>query len=133
MIYICENVKGVFLSESVQKRLGIISEAYPNVSSAFGQTVEVAREVEGKETSTLADCGCPRRVEPPPPPERIPFTPTKENRQKLESWILAAYASSAFNTCDHQPIKMLSGEPLDIHFREDVRPVARHSPFMAMH
>ena len=30
VIYICENVNGIFLSESVQKRLGIISSTYPN-------------------------------------------------------------------------------------------------------
>ena len=128
VFYICDNVKGIFLSESVQKRLGIISNAYPNVSNAFGQKVEAVKGVRAKEDSLLADCGCPQRVEPPPPPERIPFEPSKENREKLEEWILAAYASSAFNTCDHQPIKMLSGEPLDIHFRDDARPVARHSP-----
>ena len=83
VVYICDNVKGIFLSESVQKRLGIISNAYPNVSNAFGQKVEAVKGVKAKEDSLLADCGCPQRVEPPPPPERIPFEPSKENREKL--------------------------------------------------
>ena len=124
VIYICKNVDGVFLSEAVQKRLGIISEAYPNISNACAQTV-VRTE---SERQALAECGCPRRVGPPPPPERLPFEPTKENRKKLQEWILQRYSSSAFNTCDHQPIKTLAGEPLDIHFREDITPMARHSP-----
>ena len=126
VIYICENVKGIFLSENVQKRLGIISSAYPNViSNACSQTTANG---ETASSGSLAKCGCPLRVGPPPPPDTIPFSPTKENKGKLEKWILSAYASSAFNTCEHQPIKKLTGKPLDIHWRDDARPVTRHSP-----
>ena len=126
VIYICENVKGIFLSENVQKRLGIISSAYPNVvSNACSQTTA---NDETASSGSLAKCGCPLRVGPPPPPDSIPFSPTKENRDKLEKWILSAYASSAFNTCEHQPIKKLTGKPLDIHWRDDAHPVTRHSP-----
>ena len=125
VIYVCDNVNGIFLSENVQKRLGIISKSYPNVSNACSNSVIVT---ETKKDASMAKCGCPKRVDPPPPPEQIPFEATKENRQKLQEWILSTYASSAFNTCDHQPIKTLSGKPLEIHFREDVHPVARHSP-----
>ena len=125
VIYICENVKGLFLSESVQKRLGIISSEYPNISSACGQT---AASSKSQDDPSLAECGCPLRVEPPPRPDEIPFPPTKENKSKLMEWIVSTYASSGFNMCEHQPIKMLTGKPLDIHWREDARPVVRHSP-----
>ena len=130
VFFICDNVEGVFLSESVQKRLGIISDAYPETSSSCAQ----ATEVSVTKDLTLADCGCPRRVDPPPPPDQIPFPPTKENRVKLMEWIVEAYASSGFNTCEHQPIKKLTGAPLDIHWREDARPVACHTPIpLAIH
>ena len=119
VLYICENVKGLFLTESVQKRLGIISSSYPNVSSAC---------VQASGDPKIAPCGCQRRVEPPPPPEKIPFPPIEENTEKLREWIVETYAASGFNTCEHQPIKMLTGAPLDIHWREDVHPVACHTP-----
>ena len=47
---------------------------------------------------------------------------------KLQEWIVETYSSSGFNTCEHQQIKKLTGEPLDIHWRDGVRPVACYTP-----
>ncbi len=132
VIYICDNVNGIFLSESVQKRLGIISSNYPEQSSACAQTTDELLP-SGLDPTTHSDCGCRRRVEPPPPPDQLPFPPTTENKGKLMEWIVETYASSGFNTCEHQPIKTLTEEPLDIHWRDDARPVACHTPVPVPH
>lgn len=46
----------------------------------------------------------------------------------MKKWILDRYASSAFNKCEHQPTKKLTGEPLGIHWKPDAKPVAVFTP-----
>ena len=123
-VYISKDVNGFLLSETVQRELGIISRSYPDVNSSCATiTTPVDSTV-----NPVADCGCLRRVAPPPPPEQIPFKPTESNREKLEKWIVDTYAGSAFNKCEHQPTPKLTGAPLDIHWKPDAQPVAVHTP-----
>ena len=75
-----------------------------------------------------APCGCP-----PPKPDAIPFDPVDKNVPKLEAWLLDQYKSSAFNTCEHQALPSMTGEPLQIHFKSDTKPVAYHSPIPVPH
>ena len=116
-IYICNGVDGIFLSTKIQSDLGILSKEYPSVSRSCAQIEEVAPE------SGCPD-GCPKRAPPRERPDNLPA----ESREELESWILREYADSAFNNCGHQPIPKLSGEPLTIHFKENVHPVANLVP-----
>ena len=77
----------------------------------------------------LAPCGCLKRVQAPPPPEKPPFPVTPENVPLIEKWFKDIYAASAFNTCSHQPLPLMSGlPPLRIHVKPDATPVAIHKP-----
>ena len=119
-VYICDGIDSLFLSRKIQTDLGIIPEEYPNVSKLYAHT--------GKATQK-SECGCPLRQPVPARPEKIPYEPTEENRQKIADWITDTFApSSAFNTCEHQPTEKMSGEPLSVHFKEDARAVAVHVP-----
>ena len=69
----------------------------------------------------------------PPRPESLPLPPGKENIPALEKWIRQRYASSAFNTCEHQPLPIMSGEPLTITFKPNAKPVAHHTPIPVPH
>ena len=44
----------------------------------------------------------------------------------MRDWLLNRYASSTFNTCPHQPLPTMSGPPVEIHLKEDAKPIARH-------
>lgn len=123
MIYICENVSKVYLSQTALKNLHIIPRTFPK-SEHFNSCGVL---------NDTAPCGCPRRTECPPIPEGIPFPATPENRENLEKWIVEYYRSSAFNTCEHQKLQSMSGEPLNISFLPDSRPVAVHKPIPVPH
>ena len=73
-------------------------------------------------------CDCPRRELPPPLPTKLPFPATTENREKLQGYLLDYYKSSTFNTCEHQPLPLMSGPPLKLRIDPDAEPVAHHSP-----
>ena len=129
VVYVSKNIKGFFLSEKAQIDLGIIPVSYPT-PNAVSDDSSLAATSEGQLSSP---CGCPRRTEPPPPPDKMPFAPTPENREKLEKWLLDYYSSSAFNTCEHQTLPKMAGKPLDIHFRPEAKPKAFHCPIPVPH
>ena len=62
----------------------------------------------------IADCGCLRRTIAPDPPG-LPLEATEQNRQALRQYLLDHYASSTFNTCEHQPLPLMHGPPLQLH------------------
>ncbi len=64
-------------------------------------------------------------VKSPTPP---PFPITEENRGKLEEHLLHAYSSSTFNTCEHQPLPLMSGPPLRLMIDPLATPTAHHNP-----
>ena len=73
-------------------------------------------------------CQCPRRTMPPTPPP-LPCEATEENLPILKQFILDTYASSAFNTCSHQPLPMMTGsEPLRLYVDPTAKPVAIRTP-----
>ena len=41
-------------------------------------------------------------------------------------YLLNYYRSSTFNTCQHQPLPLMHGEPLKFHVQEDAVPTAIH-------
>ena len=76
-------------------------------------------------------CSCPQRpAEPPPLPTSLPpgLNATPEDVPALKQWILDYYASSTFNTCTHQPLRMMTGEPLRLYVDPDAKPYAVHKP-----
>ena len=129
VVYVSKNISGFFLSEKAQIDLGIIPISYPSPNSVGdGVSMAAAHDQPG-----IAPCGCRRRTDPPPLPDELPFAPTPENRERLQHWLLDYYASSAFNTCEHQTLPKMTGKPLDIHFRPEAKAKAFHCPIPVPH
>ena len=53
-------------------------------------------------------------------PCTILFLPIETNSYLLEQWICNHFKSSEFNTCSHQPLKIMIGKPFDIVFTPDI-------------
>ena len=134
VVYISNNIQGFFLSEQSQIDLGIVPSTFPTADTFPSEkSVHAACSSERATCNEMASCGCPKRTIPPPKPSQLPFPPTPENRAKFESWLFDYYGSSAFNTCEHQPLPKMTGKPLDIHFRPDSKPKAFHCPIPVPH
>ena len=127
VVYVAKNIHGLYLSQTAIKEPGIIPQTFPNVTTTPSVN---ATTTKGPHT---APCGCPLCTAPLPHPEQLPLPPTMENRAKLETWILNHYASSAFNTCPHQPLQTITGKLMGITFRPDTTPSAVHSPIPIPH
>ena len=113
MIYICSNKSTTILLKTVCRKIGIAS-------------VEDNAECNARESKVK--CDCPVRSATPNLPTALPFQTVEENLPKLEEWIKDFWASSAFNTCPHQPLQEMKGEPLSITFKDNYVPVQRHKP-----
>ena len=128
IVYISNDVKAFFLSRQACIALGIIPTSFPTVgdpqvSSSTSQSTD-----NTSQPHAIHSCGCPLRSKPPPPPTELPFPATEANREKLEQWLLEYYRASAFNTCDHQPLPMMSGPPLHLSVDPNATPVVYHNP-----
>ena len=76
-----------------------------------------------QQTYGQAQCGCPKRTDPPPLP-KLPFPATEQNRERLENFILNYWSSSTFNICPHQPPPYMSGPPMKLMIDPNAKPVA---------
>ena len=75
------------------------------------------------------ECQCPRRGQVPPLPIKLPYEPTEENIPKIIEWLLDYYGSTAFNTCEHQGLPLMTGEPpLRLYVDPNAKPYAVHKP-----
>ena len=129
VVYVSRNTTGFFLSHGALHQLGSLQSTFPSPQNSSRLTS--ARSSNAHQSS--APCGCPRRTAPPPKSDAIPFDPVDKDVPKLEAWLLDQYKSSAFNTCEHQALPSMTGEPLQIHFKSDAKPVAYHSPIPVPH
>ena len=121
MVYISKNIRGTFLSRTALEDLGVISRPFPTTASESPSQAFKCGDIEAK-------CTCPERTPTPARPEEIPITPSKENVPKLKEWMLAQFASSAFNTCTYQPLQQMDSPPVKVTFKESVQPHAVHTP-----
>ena len=127
---------GDMLSRHTCERLGIIDEKFPKPLhvGADEEHAEV-QEVNGGVYQEYGDCDpdstlpcrCPRR-EFVDPPDKLPYEPTAENREKIEVWIKDYFAGSAFNVCKRQTMPCTEGPPMKIHTHPDAVPVVVHKP-----
>ena len=127
MVYIASEARKLILSEKALHDLGVIPQTFP-VENIFPVNIENVKIVNGK-----ANCGCWLRGDVPELPSTIPFMPVEANREKLENWVLQRYASTAFNTCQHQNIPKMTGPEMEIRTHEGTTPVAVHSPIPVPH
>ena len=58
----------------------------------------------------------------------LPFPAREANREKLQQYLLDYYASSTFNTCEHQILPLMDGPPMRLMINPDAIPTAHHSP-----
>ena len=142
LAYIAEDVKRIFLSKSACKELGIIGDRFPEIGAySIGQEMGSAvpkikdnfiKRVEINNikpcTSFNNDkCNCPIRTLPPELPTECPYPPTMENLDRIEAWIRDRYKASSFNTCNQQPLPLMSDSPpLKLFIDEKAIPVACH-------
>ena len=127
MVYISSNSKGLYLSETAIKELGLIDAEFPKQPTHANAAPQKTSNTDGE------DCECIDRQSAPNRPDSIPFAPTKENVDKLKGWLIQRFASSAFNRCSHQELNEMTGTPMDIVFKEDTLPYAIHTPIPIPH
>lgn len=123
MTYITDSTDNLFLSRDACVALRIISGSFPGVGAT--------RETNPMHTAaTLPEevCQCPKRQKPPAPPTTLPFPATEANREQLQQYLLDYYASSTFNTCEHQTLPLMDGPPMRLMIDPDAAPVAHHKP-----
>ena len=120
MIYISENIKGFFLSESALRDLEIIHQSFPDPLSQPSTAMKCGDVDE--------ECKCPQRSVTPAKPEVIPFEPVEANIPKLEQYLLDTFESSAFNTCTYQKLQAMEGPPVQVFFKEGAVPSRVHTP-----
>ena len=124
IVYFTDSTHRFFLSKLACINLGIISKSFPTI----GETLEASDAAPSAESAITRTCQCPKRQMPPPRPNKLPYPPTVENREKLEKYLLDYYKSSTFNVCQHQTLPMMTGPPLRIMINDDAKPVASHKP-----
>lgn len=133
LTYVTADSDKLFLNREACIHLGMIGDTFPTVGEVNGpneaQDVDSQCQVDDDNDSGLVtDCDCPRRTKPPPVPTSLPFPASKENRDRLQRFLLDRYAASTFNTCEHQPLPMMDGPPLKLMVDPNAQPVAVHSP-----
>ena len=124
VIYICNNTSGLYLSQQALRDLKCIPKTFPNQDESSIQSLN---------SGDSPVCSCPSRSDPPVRPKQMPYPPTEENRERLQTWILDYFKSSAFNTCQHQPLPHMDAQPLKVNFKPDAVPHAHHRPIPVPH
>lgn len=137
LIYVSRDVQTMYLSFETMLSLGIVNHQFPSVGQfAPGESSVVnvpSLNVNGPPVEEVCSteneiCDCPRRTPVPTRPKKLPFACIKENNSKMRDWLLQRYSGSTFNTCPHQNLPTMTGPPVEIHLKDDARPVARHKP-----
>ncbi len=138
LTYVTSESDRLFLSKEACTALGMISAQFPTVGEAStlttlppsaappGQTYIASKDTP--QSALTALCTCPIRQKPPPRPTQPPFPANEANRAHLQQWLLDYYASSTFNTCEHQPLPLMHGPPMHLMVNPDATTVAHHTP-----
>ena len=131
--YVTNNSDKLYISREACVCLQMITDTFPTIGDTNGnQTIHTLNDgppVNDSNDSGLAtECNCPRRQMPPSPPTKLPFPANENNRETLRQYRLNHYQSSTFNTCEHQPLPMMEGPPLQLMVDLSATPVAIHTP-----
>ena len=112
MVHISKNTRGLYLSETALKDLGVISREFPHCCC------DDDTDTPARISSAFACCtddgadSCVERGPTPSRPDQLPFEPTKENIPKFEEYFKKIFQNSAFNTCTHQLLQGMTGVPM---------------------
>ena len=125
MAYVSPSTEKFYLSRESLVQLGVIPEKFPMVGAAVNSFLPMNTcAIEGYN----APCGCPVRSLPPKRPEKLPFTASPENCEKMKAWLGDYYKSSTWNRCTHQVLAGITGPDLKLHLDPDAEPKAVHVP-----
>ena len=58
----------------------------------------------------------------------MPFPATEENKEKMKQFLVERYRASTFNTCQHQPLPMMHGPPMELFVQNNARPHSVYQP-----
>ena len=128
--YVTDESDRFYLSREACSALGIIPDSFPSVGDARSDTDTPTAHQSDDHSAPLTatpQCNCPRRQRPPPPPT-LPYPATEANRERLEGYLRDHYRSSTFNTCPHQSLPLMDGQPLQLMVDADAKPVVHHTP-----
>ena len=131
--YVTSDSRNTYLSREACVALRMISPAFPAVGESQRtptfQSTSHSKETNAIHTQNLPrSCSCPERELPPPLPTSLPFSAGKENRAKLQSYLIDYYKKSTFNLCDQQSLPMMTGPPLRLMVDKKAEPKAFHTP-----
>ena len=137
MVYISRDVKSFYLSYDTMLDLGMLHRDFPRVGKFIGACNGILTTnnhdfglpdgyICGATKDDGGICDCPTRTEVPNRPHKLPFACIPKNNEKMKDWLLKHYHSSTFNTCPHQRLPKMSGPPIEIHMRDDAKPIACH-------
>ena len=129
MVYVSSNSSGLYLSETACKELGLVHTNFPKCLATSCSATKPDKDNDNEDVM----CKCIPRTDAPEKPAAIPFPPTEENVEKLHAWFLKEFEASAFNTCSHQPLKQMTGTPMDIVFKQDYKEHRVHTPIEVPH
>ena len=128
VVYIATNATRVFLNREACEQLGLVPENFPHINQI--ENCSEINSLPNEESTKETVCTCPKRELPPPLPTVLPSAEKDEEKLKviLKDWILKRYASSTFNTCEHQVLPAMTGEPLRLFVDPKAKPTAVHTP-----
>ncbi len=125
IVYVTSSSNKLFLCREACEDLGLISRNFPSIGETSESQVD---------STSVSECDCLKRMPPPPKPTQLPFPATRENRALLEKYLRDYYASSAFNTCTHQPMPKMNTLPMRLMIDPNAIPKAHHKPIpVALH
>ena len=127
IVYITNSTDRFFLSREACVDLGIVTTDFPTISEETEISINAASTTPPQQ-EIQQECSCPRRTKPPPTPTSLPYPATEANRQQLQQYLLDYYASSTFNTCEHQILPLMDGPPMRLMIDPQATPTAHHSP-----
>ena len=144
LMYVSRAVKRVYMSLDVCIKLQAVPQTFPLVGScpsvppddhppslsAMGPTPQLTKCTNtGVLMPGTEECKCPVRSLPPTNTPTLPCEPTVANLPILKEYILNRFSSSAFNTCQRQPLPLMTGSPaLRLHVDPAAKPTAVHTP-----
>ena len=140
LCYVSRHVAVTYLSHEVCLDLGLIPASFPEIGSCDRSPTASIHSLTSPSPTKCSNtgvpasrddvqCPCPRREPPPESPPVLPCAPTPENIPRLKQYIMDRFKSSAFNCCEHQPLRLMENSPpLRLFVEEGARPVAVHTP-----